>query len=265
MAATPAAIVADPGALPNTPRRFATQLIALVALLLIWELLVRLFGVSPDKLPAPSVVLATIWSGRIALAGAVATTLYEAVLGLGVGIAVGILSGIVFSRFRLVERMVLPYFVASQAVPIIAFGAIIIMWFGNGVASKAIIAFYLSFFPIAVNTLIGIRRVSEEEIGLLRTFGAGTLAILWKLQLPTALPSIFTAIRLGVGLALVGAIVGEWFGASRGLGVVLLTAMFDNQIEQLWAGILLTGLTGTALFALVVLLQRKIVWWHAEV
>ncbi len=265
MAATLAATGAVPGAAPSAARNAATLLVALVAMMLTWELAVRLLGVSPDKLPAPSAVLATIWTGRIALAGAVGTTLYEAVLGLLAGITFGTLSGIAFSRFRLLERMVLPYFVASQAVPIIAFGAIIIMWFGNGVASKAMIAFYLSFFPVAVNTLGGLRRVSEEEIGLLRTFGAGTLTILWKLQLPTALPSIFTAIRLGAGLALVGAIVGEWFGSSRGLGVVLLTAMFDNQVEQLWAGILLTGLTGTALFALVVFLQKKIAWWHAEV
>lgn len=259
MPAAPASDAPAQGMAGNT----AIQLFALVAMLIVWEVSVRTLGVSPEKLPPPSAVLATIWTGRVALAGATWTTLYEALIGLAAGIAFGVLSGIAFSRFRLLERMLLPYFVASQAVPIIAFGAIIIMWFGNDVASKAVIAAYLSFFPIAVNTLAGIRRVNDEEIGLLRTFGAGNLDILWKLQLPAALPSIFTAIRLAVGLALVGAIVGEWFGASRGLGVVLLTAMFDNQVEMLWAGILLTGITGTALFAAVVLLQRKLVWWQA--
>jgi NitT/TauT family transport system permease protein len=206
-----------------------------------------------------------MWSGRAGLAVAVWTTLYETLLGLAAGIAFGVLSGVAFASFRLLERMLLPYFVASQAVPIIAFGAIIIIWFGNGVASKAVIAFYLSFFPVAVNTLGGIRRVSEEEIGLLRSFGAGRATILWKLQLPTALPSIFTAIRLGAGLALIGAIVGEWFGATHGLGVVLLTAMFDNQIEQLWAAILLTGLTGAVLFWVVVAIQRQVAWWQTEI
>ena len=161
--------------------------------------------------------------------------------------------------------MFLPYFVASQAVPIIAFGAIIIMWFGNGVASKAVIALYLSFFPVAVNTLLGMRSVGQGEIGLLRSFGAGDLAIVLKLQLPAALPAIFTAIRLGASLALVGAIVGEWFGATRGLGVVLLTAMYDYRVPQLWAGIVLTGLTGVALYVAIGALQRRIVWWQAEV
>ena len=249
----------------SVQRNAPTQVLALVALLAIWEIAVRVFDVTTDKLPPPSAVLARIWAGRDALAVAVGTTVLEAMLGLVVGIAFGALSGIAFSRFRLLERMMLPYFAASQAVPIIAFGAIIVMWFGNGVASKAVIAFYLSFFPVAVNTLAGIRRVSAEEIGLLKTFGATDGEIFRKLQLPAALPSIFTAIRISVGLALVGAIVGEWFGARTGLGVVLLTAMFDHQVEQLWAGILLTGLTGTALFAAVVVLQRRIVPWHAEV
>ena len=180
------------------------------------------------------------------------------------GTFIGVVSGIAFSRFRLFERMFLPYFVASQAVPIIAFGAIIIMWFGNGVAPKAFIALYLSFFPIAVNTLSGIRSVGEGEIGLLRSFGASSLTILYKLQLPVALPSIFTAVRLGASLALVGAIVGEWFGASQGLGVVLLMAMFDYRIPQLWAGIMLTGLTGVGLYAVIVFLQKKFVWWQVE-
>lgn len=246
-------------------RNLGEQLLVVGAVLLIWEGCVRILHVSPDKLPAPSAILATIWTDRAMLAGAVGTTLYETVIGLAGGILFGVVSGIAFSRWRLFERMFLPYFVASQAVPIIAFGAIIIMWFGNGVASKALIAFYLSFFPVAVNTLSGMRTVKEGEIALLRSFGASGLDVLLKLQLPAALPSIFTAIRLGVSLALVGAIVGEWFGATSGLGVVLLTAMFDYRILHLWAGIVLTGLTGVALFGMVAVLQKRLAWWQTEV
>jgi NitT/TauT family transport system permease protein len=244
--------------------RFLPQLLALPVLLLVWEASVHAFGVSPDKLPAPSTVLATIWSARAVFVQAVATTLYEAVLGLVAGTLFGVASGVVFCRFRLIERMFLPYFVASQAVPIIAFGAIIILWFGNGIVSKALIAFYLSFFPVAVNTLVGIRTVPAEQVGLLRTFGASASTILFRLQLPAALPAIFTAIRLGASLALVGAIVGEWFGATRGLGVVLLTAMYEYRMTYLWAAILLTGLTGAALFVVVALLQRRVAWWQVE-
>jgi NitT/TauT family transport system permease protein len=240
------------------------RLLALPALLVLWEVGVRVFDASPDKLPAPSTVLATIWKARVVFAQAVGITLYEAVLGLVAGTLFGVVSGVVFSRFRLVERMFLPYFVASQAVPIIAFGAIIIIWFGNGVLSKAVIAFYLSFFPVAVNTLAGIRSVPEEQVGLLRTFGASPSTILFRLQLPAALPPIFTAVRLGASLALVGAIVGEWFGATRGLGAVLLNAMYEYRIANLWGAILLTGLTGVVLFVVVAFLQKRIAWWQVD-
>jgi NitT/TauT family transport system permease protein len=250
---------------PSVLAARALPLLSVVAAVVIWESAVRLLAISPDKLPPPSTIVTTIVDDRTHLLQAVVVTLYETLIGLGCGTAVGVLSGVAFSRFRLLERMFLPYFVASQAVPIIAFGAIIIMWFGNGVASKAVIALYLSFFPVAVNTLLGMRSVGQGEIGLLRSFGAGDLAILFKLQLPAALPAIFTSIRLGASLALVGAIVGEWFGATRGLGVVLLTAMYDYRVPQLWAGIVLTGLTGVILYLAIGALQRRIVWWQAEV
>jgi NitT/TauT family transport system permease protein len=249
--------------LSNWPR-VAAQVLVGCAVLLLWEGCIDLFHVSADKIAAPSVILATIWSNRDSLASAVATTSCEAVTGLLAGILIGVLSGVAFCRWRMLERMFLPYFVGSQAVPIIAFGAIIIMWFGNGIASKALIAFYLSFFPIAVNTLAGMRTVGSDRIGLLRSFGANPLAILLKLQLPAALPSIFTAIRLGASLALVGAMVGEWFGATKGIGVVLLTAMFDYRIPLLWAAIVLTGLTGAILFGVVAFMQKRIAWWQAE-
>ena len=247
--------------LPAAP---PSSCVALPAALVLWELAVRLLDVAPDKLPPPTHDLDDDLVRAVRARDGRGTTLYEAVLGLVCGTAIGVLSGIAFSRFRLLERMFLPYFVASQAVPIIAFGAIIIMWFGNDLASKALIATYMSFFPVAVNTLAGIRSVGEAEIGLLRSFGAGSFTILRKLQLPAALPAIFTAIRLGASLALVGAIVGEWFGATQGLGAVLLTAMYDYRIPQLWAGILLTGLTGVAMFSVVAFLQRKIAWWQVE-
>jgi NitT/TauT family transport system permease protein len=248
----------------STSPNVMAQIVILPLLLFAWEASVRLFGVSVDKLPAPSVILDAIWQNRVSLAGAVQTTLLEAIIGLLAGTVFGVLSGIAFSRFRILERMFLPYFVGSQAVPILAFGAIIIMWFGNGIASKAVIAFYLSFFPVAVNTLAGMRSVGEGEIGLLRTFGANSWTILYKLQLPAALPAIFTSVRLGASLALIGAIVGEWFGATQGLGAVLLTAMYEYRIPYLWAGIVLTGLTGVVMYGVITLMQKHIVWWQRE-
>jgi NitT/TauT family transport system permease protein len=244
------------GALQNTA--------VLLCIFALWQLAVGVFRVPAAYTPAPSVIAEAIWFQPGAFAAAVEMTLLEATIGILAGTLVGIVSGVIFSRVPLLERMFFPYFVASQAVPIIAFGAIVIIWFGNGLASKAFIAFYLTFFPVAVNTLRGLRAVSPQQIGLLRTFGASQLAIFLKLQFPSALPSIFTAIRLGASLGLVGAIVGEWFGAQVGLGVVLLLSMFNYQMPELWAAIVLTGVSGGLLYLAVALIESRLVWWEEE-
>lgn len=190
------------------------NLIAPIVLVAVWQLTVGELEIPARYLPSPSVILSVIADRPAAFGGAMAITLFEAVIGIVAGTVVGILSGMIFFRSRLLERMFFPYFVASQAVPIIAFGALVVMWFGNGIASKAFVALYLTFFPVAVNTLRGLRSVDPHQVDLLRTFGATPAVIFRKLQFPGALPSIFTAVRLGASLGLIGAIVGEWFGAS---------------------------------------------------
>ncbi len=240
------------------------NVIVLLLLFAIWQLVVGVFDVPLAYIPSPAVIARTIWAQSGAFAAAVGTTVLEAVLGIVIGTVVGVVSGVIFFRVRLLERMFFPYFVASQAVPIIAFGAIVIIWFGNGLASKVFISFYLTFFPVAVNTLRGLHSVSPQHIGLLRSFGASSLTIFRKLEFPMALPSICTAVRLGASLGLVGAIVGEWFGAQVGLGVVLLLSMYNYQMPELWAGIVLTGVAGAFLFLVIAMLQDWFVWWQEE-
>ena len=161
--------------------------------------------------------------------------------------------------------MLFPYFVVSQTIPVIAFGALVIMWFGNGILSKAIIAFYLTFFPVTVNTQRGLVGVDEQRVALLRSFGAGPLKTFVKLRFPYALPSIMVALRLGISLSLVGAIVGEWFGDVTGLGVILVQAMFNEQMARLWAVILICGLLGGGLYGLMTAVERRYVFWRSEV
>jgi NitT/TauT family transport system permease protein len=240
------------------------NLIAPILIVAAWQLAVGGLEIPTRYLPSPSVIFMTLWHQPVAFGTAMGTTLLEAVIGIVLGTFVGVVSGVVFFRFHLLERMFFPYFVASQAVPIIAFGALVIMWFGNGIAAKAFIALYLTFFPVAVNTLRGLRSVDPRQVDLLRTFGASSTTIFLKLQFPGALPSIFTAVRLGASLGLVGAIVGEWFGAQSGLGAILLLSMHSYQLPELWAAIVLTGIAGTMLFGVVALLQHQLAWWTEE-
>ncbi|GGJ13020.1 ABC transporter permease [Neoroseomonas lacus] len=231
---------------------------------LIWEGAVVVFGIRQSTLPRLTEVLAAIaatpgayWSGFL-------RTAIETLIGFAAGTVVGVANGLIFFRAPILRDMLLPIFVVSQTIPVIAFGALVVMWFGNTLMAKAVIAFYLTFFPVTVNTLLGLHSVDPRQVALLRSFGATGRQILFRLQLPMALPQIFVALRLGASLSLVGAIVGEWFGDTTGIGVLLLQAMYNENVIAVWAAILCAAVLGTGFYALVALAERRIVFWGAE-
>ncbi len=231
---------------------------------LLWEGAVVLFGIRPHLLPRLSEILAAIAFTPGAYWAGLQRTAAETLIGFAAGTAVGIVNGLVFFRAPLLRDMLLPVFIVSQTIPVIAFGALVVMWFGNTLLAKAVIAFYLTFFPVTVNTLLGLNSVDPRQVALLRSFGATPTQILFRLQLPMALPQIFVALRLGASLSLVGAIVGEWFGDNTGIGVLLLQAMYNESVVALWAAILCAALLGTGFYALVAWAERRIVFWGAE-
>jgi NitT/TauT family transport system permease protein len=231
---------------------------------LIWEAAVVGFGIRPHLLPRLSEILAAIAFTPGAYWAGLQRTAAETLIGFAAGTAVGIINGLVFFRAPILRDMLLPIFVVSQTIPVIAFGALVVMWFGNALLAKAVIAFYLTFFPVTVNTLLGLNSVDPRQVALLRSFGATPTQILFRLQLPMALPQIFVALRLGASLSLVGAIVGEWFGDNTGIGVLLLQAMYNESVVALWAAILCAALLGTGFYALVAWAERRIVFWGAE-
>jgi NitT/TauT family transport system permease protein len=227
-----------------------------------WLVLVPLFDVPPRYLPALGRVIADAASVSSELWNSFLHTLVETVLGFVAGVAMGAGFGVLFSSSRFLERSVLPLFVALQSVPVIAFGAIVVIWFGNGILAKVAIALYLTFFPVSVATLRGLQMVDEKRVALFLSFGASRAQIFWRLALPTAMPSVVTGLKLGVSLSLIGAIVGEWFGDNVGLGVMLLQALYFEQVERVWALIVICGLLGALLYGLLALLERKYIWWR---
>ena len=241
--------------------RLALPLLLLAGL---WEAAVALLKISPFYLPPLRQVLGAIWALGPAYAQAFTVTLGEAVTGFVAGGLVGVASAAAFFHARWLRDMLFPLFVASQTVPVIAFGAIVVLWFGNTLLAKAAIAFYLTFFPVTVNALAGMEAVDPRQVALLRSFGASRRDIWWKLLLPSALPRIFTALRLSAGLALAGAIVGEWFGASIGVGAMLLAALFNEQVVAMWAAILSAAAVGGAIFGVVALVEARLVFWRDE-
>jgi NitT/TauT family transport system permease protein len=238
--------------------------LTMLAFLVAWEALVRVFRVPAFYLPPPLTVLPQFWLTPALFGDSLVHTALETLVGYAVGATVGVASGVLFTHARLVERMFFPYFIASQAVPVIAFSAVVVLWFGNGLLAKVVIAFYLTFFPVTVNTVRGMEGVDGQQLALLRTFGARTVALLWKLRFPAALPAIFVALRLAVSTSLIGAIVGEWFGDTKGLGILLLHSMYTEDMPRLWATILLCAALGTGLYLVVGAVERRVVWWRTE-
>jgi NitT/TauT family transport system permease protein len=237
---------------------------AVVLVALAWLILVPLFKIEPRYLPALPVVALDGWSAWPDLVAGFRRTLIETALGFTLGAAFGIGFGVLFAYVRAMERAIFPIFVALQTIPVIAFGAIVVIWFGNTILAKVVIALYLAFFPVTVNTLRGLQASDPQRIALMRSFGASRLQLFVKLALPSAMPTILVGLKLGVSLSLAGAIVGEWFGDTVGLGVMLLQALYFEQIPRVWVLVVACGALGTLLYGVLSLVERRYVWWRAD-
>jgi NitT/TauT family transport system permease protein len=188
-----------------------------------------------------------------------------ATLGLATAAVVGICLAIVMSQARWVEHSVFPYLVLLQATPILALVPLYGFWFGYGFTTRVLVCFLIALFPIVANTLFGLRSVDRDHHDLFTLHGAGRITRLWKLQLPSALPSIFTGLRISAGLSVVGAIVGDFFfrQGEAGMGVLIDYYRARLQSEQLFAAVILSAAFGFAVFLLFGTLSRKVVGgWH---
>lgn len=189
-------------------------------------------------------------------------TLQEAVFGFLFGGCLGFVLGVTFAHSGLLERGLLPYVVASQTVPLLAIAPMVVIWLGGSWFSVAVIAAYLTFFPVTINTLQGLRSPEPTAIELMHSYAATPWEILWKLRVPAALPYIFTALKVSATASVVGAIIGELpSGIADGLGRVILNfnQYYATGPEKLWAAILFASLTGMAFFLVISLLERLVV------
>lgn len=193
------------------------------------------------------------------LAQAALFTLQEALVGFGLGAVLGFVLGVVFAHSGLLERGLLPYVVASQTVPLLAIAPMVVIWFGGNWLSVALIAAYLTFFPVTINTLRGLRSPEPTAVELMHSYAASSWDILWKLRVPAALPYIFTALKVSATASVVGAIIGELpSGIADGLGRVILNfnQYYATGPEKLWAAILFASLTGMVFFLIVIGLEK---------
>lgn len=238
--------------------------LTLFLVLLFWQGSITLFSISPRYLPSVDTVAQDMQNNATLLLTSTGRTLLETLLGFAFGTLFGVACGILFFYVSWIDRAWFPLFVVSQTIPVIAFGALVVIWFGNTLFAKVMIAFYLTFLPVTLNTKRGLQMVDPLHISLLRSFGASGKKRFLILHLPAAAPAIFVALKLGISLSLVGAIVGEWFGDTVGLGVLLIQSMYNEDVVRMWTLIVICGLTGALLYALVERCERKLAWWGQQ-
>jgi NitT/TauT family transport system permease protein len=243
-------------------RRIAASLLSLAAFLAAWKLLTVVTGTPAYILPAPEVVgeraLRAIGSG--VLWEHVWATLSEVVLGFGLGAATAIVTGVALGKSVLIERVLSPYIVAAQAVPVLALAPLLDIWFGGGLLARVLVCALIVFFPIAIATMVGIRSADPLLREMLRSLGATPAQLTARLEIPSALPVIFGGLRVGVTLSVIGAVVAEWVSASTGLGVLINIAdqgLFDTPL--MFVALAALGIIGLSFYSAVVLVERRLI------
>ncbi len=250
--------------LRRAAREWVPALVVFVAGIAFWEGIVRGLDIQNFLLPAPSDIVQTLWTDRSELWSAAFFTFREALGGYVIGCSLGFLAAVAVARWRLLQTAVMPYAIAAGAVPIIAFAPITNNWFGvTGMTSKMVIAAILCFFPVMVNTMRGLTSVSPSAIELMRSYAADELTIFRRVRLPSALPYVFSGLKVATVLAMIGAIVGDYFGGAPGaLGVEIRRWVGIFAFDQAWAGIALASLLGIVFYGSVAFVERLTMGWH---
>lgn len=238
--------------------------LALLTFLLSWELLVRWRAYPSFFLPSPGVVwarfLTLVGDGTLALHMRV--TLLEVFAGLALGLAVATVIGYGLAKSPLLERILSPYIVASQAVPIVALAPLLVVWFGFGSLSKILVCALTVFFPALVNTIVGIRSVEPDLRALMRSLQASRWQTLVMLEVPAALPVLFAGLKVSVTLAVIGAVVGEFVGADRGLGFLINLARGILDTPMLFVALFTLVFIALALYTAVALIEYIVLRWR---
>ncbi len=235
-----------------------------LTLIAIWEGVVRGFQISAVLLPAPSAIAARFAASTgILWEDFVQTVLKGALSGYAIGCGAALLVAVLIDRSDFLKRGILPVGNFVAALPIVGLAPILVMWFGFDWQSKAAVVVAMVFFPMLINTVEGLRATDAMQGDLMKTYAAGPWTTLWKLRLPAAMPFIFNGLKIASTLALIGAIVAEFFGSPvRGMGFRISTSVGQLALDLVWAEIVVAALAGSAFFGLITLIERVVTFWH---
>ena len=236
----------------------------LVMLVILWDVAIRLFNIKPYLVPTPWSVAQQLVVEWPMLWRETLPTLYATLGGFAASAVIGVLVAMWISWSRVVESFVYPLLVFSQSIPKVAIAPLFVVWFGFGIVPKVIAAFLLGFFPVVVATVQGFKSMETDVVDLARSMGASPLKVFLKFRLPTALPAIFSGLKVSVTLAVVGAVVGEFVGSNSGLGYVLQKANGTFDLPLMFAALVVLSMVGVLLFLIIEMVERALMPWHAS-
>lgn len=238
--------------------------LSMILLIVLWQALKEVTRLPSFMLPAPVEVWQRFW--QILLDGSLvrhtAVTLQEVLLGLGLGVSTATALGYALAKSRAFERLLSPYIVASQSVPVVAIAPLLIIWFGPGMLSKVLICALIVFFPVLVNTVVGLRSVPEDLQDLMRSLRATKWQTIKHLEVPAAMPVFLGGLRIGATLAVIGAVVGEFVGADRGLGFLINVGRGQYDTALVFVAVFTLITMAVSLYGLVVLLEARLLTWR---
>ncbi|RUT29260.1 ABC transporter permease [Arsenicitalea aurantiaca] len=238
--------------------------ISLLGALLVWEIAVRTIGTPEYILPAPSKVLADLWRNIHVLIPASYATLQPMVLGFLLAAALGVLLALLVVYSRAFEAIFYPLLVVLQIIPKIAVAPLFIIWVGYGLTSKVLLVFLLSFFPIVVNSIVAFKSIESDVYDLARSYRASRFKIFWRVELPSALPSLFAGFKVAAALSATAAVVAEFVASDSGLGYLLLNYNGNMNTSMTFAVILVLSVLGLLLYGVVELVERWAIPWHVS-
>ena len=244
--------------------RFGTPLLFGVWVLVLWQVLTQAFDVPQVLLPAPTLVAHSLFASfGVLVSDFEQTVLHSVLIGLVIGCALGFATGVLIDRSPFLQRGLLPVAALASTVPLVGIAPIMVMWFGFDWHSKAAVVVVMTFFPMLVNTLAGLAESGHMERDLMRSYGAGYWRTLVSLRIPVALPFVFNALKINSTLAMIGAIVAEFFGSPiSGLGFRISTEAARLNMGLVWAAILVAALAGSLLYGLIGWIERRATFWH---
>jgi NitT/TauT family transport system permease protein len=246
-----------------TARNVGLTVLLFAATVGVWEAVVRLFEIPVFILPSPTQVGMALYRG--VASGVYVThlryTLVETLLGFVLGSALGFFLGTAVAMNRHVEFFFYPYIVMFQSLPKVALAPLIVVWFGLGLTSKVVNAALVAFFPLLVNTMVGLKSADEDRVSLMRSLAASEGQIFWMLRLPNALPFVMAGLDVAMILALIGAIVAEFVGAQRGLGMLIQSMNFNMDVSGQFSILIILSLVGLVLNRIIMLVRRRVMFW----